>query len=266
MSTAAITARPATLGFGYFVNAYSRETRYEFLKMLRNRMYSFSVIGFPIMFYLLFGISMAHGTRDAVDTARYLLAGYSCFGMVAASLFGIGVGLANERANGWLDLKLASPMPPSAYIFAKVISCMVFALVIVGLLVTIGITLGGVHLNSTEFFSLCGVTLCGAIPFSAMGLFIAALVAPNAAPGVVNLIYLPMSFASGLWMPIEILPHCLQRIAPALPTYHFAQLALNIFGYARPGSMVSHWQAVAAFTLLLVTGAAFAFRHSAARS
>jgi ABC-2 type transport system permease protein len=266
MSTVAIAARPTTLSFHYFVNTYVRETKYEFLKMLRNRMYSFSVIGFPIMFYLLFGISMAHGRKEALDTARYLLAGYSCFGMVAASLFGIGVGLSNERANGWLDLKLASPMPPSAYIFAKVVSCMVFALMIVGLLVLIGITLGGVHMTPLEFLELSGITLCGAIPFSAMGLFIAAVVSPTAAPGVVNLIYLPMSFASGLWMPIEILPRWLQHIAPALPTYHYAQLALNIFGYARPGSMIVHWLALAGFTLALLAGAGLAFRSAAGRS
>jgi len=40
--------------------------------------------------------------------------------MVGAALFGIGVGLAADLGAGWLDLKRASPMPPLAYVLAKV--------------------------------------------------------------------------------------------------------------------------------------------------
>jgi ABC-2 type transport system permease protein len=43
-----------------------------------------------------------------------MLAGYSVFGMVGASLFGIGVALSSELNAGWLELKRASPMPPVA--------------------------------------------------------------------------------------------------------------------------------------------------------
>jgi ABC-2 type transport system permease protein len=55
-------------------------------------------------------------------------------------------------------------------------------------------------------------------------------------------------------MPVSVLPHWLQVIAPALPTYHLAQLALHIFGYARPGGMgmMVHWEALAGFTLLML--------------
>ena len=78
------------------------------------------------------------------------------------------------------------------------------------------------------------------------------LVPANAAPGIVNLIYLPMSFVSGLWIPIQYLPHWLQRIAPALPTYHLAQLMLGIFGYANQSSVASHWYGLAGFTLVML--------------
>jgi ABC-2 type transport system permease protein len=35
-----------------------------------------------------------------------------------------------------------------------------------------------------------------------------------------------MVIASGLWLPLEILPEFVQGLAPFLPTYHLAQLAL----------------------------------------
>jgi ABC-2 type transport system permease protein len=262
MATAAIAAPSRELTLRYYAHVLKQEVRYEFLKMLRLRAFSLSVIGFPVMFYLFFGGSNRHS-----DISRYLLASYSCFGMVGASLFGMGAGIASERAQGWLELKQASPMPRFAYLAAKTISCASFALIIVTLLVTIGVTLGGVTITTGEILKLAGITLAGAIPFASMGLLLSLLMPPTAAPGIINLIYLPMSFCSGLWMPITVLPHWMQRMAPALPTYHYAQLALNIFGYAQPGtSMLAHWEALLGFTCLMLGSAWLVFTRGEARS
>jgi ABC-2 type transport system permease protein len=262
MATAVIAARPQSLGFRYYIHVLRQEIRYEFLKMLRMRVFSLSVVGFPVMFYLLFGVANRH-----TEFARYLLASYSCFGMVGASLFGLGAGIAGERVQGWLELKQASPMPRLAYLVAKTVSCAGFAMLIVALLITIGLTLGGVTMSVAEGAKLIGITLAGAIPFASMGLLLALLMPANAAPGVINLIYLPMSFCSGLWMPLSMLPHWMQKIAPALPTYHYAQLALNIFGYARSGTgMLAHWEALLGFTCLMLGAAWLIFTRSEAKA
>jgi ABC-2 type transport system permease protein len=262
MATNAIAvSAPRSLNLGYYARIFRKETQYEFIRMLRTRAFSLSVIGFPVMFYLLFGSSNRHNMF-----ARYLMPSYSCMGVVSACLFGIGMGIALERAQGWLELKQASPMPRFAYLAAKTISCAAFALVIVAALVTLGITLGGVTLTAVEALKLAGVVLAGSIPFTAMGLLVALLVPANAGPGVINLIYLPMSFASGFWMPVNYLPHWLQVITPALPTYHLAQLALNIFGYAQSGSMLIHWEALAGFTLLMLGAAWIIFTRGEAKA
>jgi ABC-2 type transport system permease protein len=262
MATAVLALQAPRLSFGYYTNLLRKEIRYEFLRMLRLKVFSLSVIGFPVMFYLLFGTLNTHTLW-----ARYLLATYSCFGMVGAALFGLGAGIAMERAQGWLELKQASPMPRFAYLAAKTVSCAAFAMVIVSLLTIIGIALGGVHMTAMEFLALAGVTLAGAIPFASMGLLLSFLTPPNAGPGVINLVYLPMSFASGLWMPISALPHWMQRMAPALPTYHYGQLALNIFGYAQPGTpMSTHWEALVGFTCLMLGAAWLLFARSEAKA
>jgi ABC-2 type transport system permease protein len=262
MATAVVSARPEALSFGYYARVLAKEIRYEFLKMARLRAYSLSVIGFPVMFYLLFGVANRH-----TDFARYLLASYSCFGMVGASLFGLGAGIAMERMQGWLELKQASPMPRLAYLAAKTVACSAFALIIVALLVTLGVTLGGVSMTPMEALKLAGITLAGALPFASMGLLLSLVMPATAAPGIINLIYLPMSFLSGLWMPLALLPHWMQKIAPAMPAYHYAQLALNIFGYAQPGgSMSGHWEALLGFTCLMLGAAWLIFTRSEARA
>ncbi len=261
MAASAIAVHPASLGFGYYTKVFAKETRYEFVRMLRTKAFSLSVFGFPIMFYILFGSSNRHNMY-----AKYLLPSYSCMGIVSSCLFGIGMGIALERAQGWLDVKLASPMPRMAYLTAKIAGCAAIALSVAAALVVLSVTLGGVSLSAGQVLELFGVVLAGALPFTAMGFIIALLVPPNAGPGVINLIYLPMSFASGFWMPVDYLPHWLKVITPALPTYHLAQIALNIFGFAQPGNMLVHWEALAGFTLLMLGVAWIIFTRSEAKA
>jgi ABC-2 type transport system permease protein len=231
---------------------FRKETKYEFLKLLRAKSFSLSTIGFPVMFYVLFGIANRNSFTGNVHIAKYMLGGYACFGLIGATLFGIGVGLASELAAGWLELKRASPMPASAYLFAKCASAVAFGLIIVSILTAIATAFGGVSLTSIELIKMLGMTIIGSISFASLGLLLALLVPANAAPAIVNLIYLPMSFLSGLWVPLRFMPHWLQGIAPALPTYHLSQLMLSIFGYQDSMSLATHWNALIGFTLLML--------------
>ena len=248
----------ATNAIGYTRNMsqvlaiYRKETKYEFSKLLRTRSFSLAMIGFPLMFYALFGLTNRHEYQGNVHIAKYMLGGYACFGLIGAALFGIGVGLAAELSSGWLELKRASPMPVAAYLSAKYASAAAFGVIIVCVLTATGVAFGGVSLTMPEMVKMLGMTVVGSVSFASMGLLLALLVPANAAPGVVNLIYLPMSYLSGLWMPIRMMPHWLQQIAPALPTYHLAQLMLSIFGYQETGSsLTTHWNQLIGFTLLM---------------
>jgi ABC-2 type transport system permease protein len=75
---------------------------------------------------------------------------------------------------------------------------------------------------------------------------------PEQATGVANLIHLPLAFMSGLWIPLNQLPDVFRAIAPFLPQYHHAQLALQPIGATFGGSPVSHAAVLVGFTLLFV--------------
>ena len=258
-NTLALPPIPADLLFP--LRILLKETQYELARLLRSRVYSLSVIGFPIMFYLIFG--MANRGKPA---ALYLVAGYTCMGVVSACLFGIGLILAMERAQGWLELKRASPMPRLAYIGAKLMSSAAFGLIIATLLILLGTTLGGITVTGTQAAALAGIAIAGAFPFAAMGFFVAYLIPPNAGSGIINLIYLPLSFASGFWMPVSMLPHWLQAVAPVLPTYHLAQIAFTVVGLAPADGMALHWAVLGGFTLLMLAAAWITFLRSEAQA
>jgi ABC-2 type transport system permease protein len=241
---------------------YLKEAKYEFLKNLRLRMYTASVLSFPIMFYVLFGLVLnQHQAIAGTSIPTYLIATYGTFGVMGASLFGTAAGLASDRGLGWLQVKRASPMPPFAYFAAKVITSMIFSAVIVLALFLLGFTLGGVRMPMVDFARLLGTLVAGSLPFSAMGLALGYFTGPNSAPATINLIYLPMSFCSGLWVPFIFLPKMVRQIALVLPPYHLSQLALGIVGAGSHESSVAHWEVLAAFTMICLGVARIGFQR-----
>ncbi len=247
---------------------FRKETKYEFLKLLRAKSFSLATIGFPVMFYLIFGIANRGFTAGHIYFAKYLMASYACFGLIGAALFGVGVGMASEINAGWLEVKRASPMPPLAYLLAKIVTAIVFGLIITSILIVLGVSLGHVHITPVEVSKMLALAIPGSVVFTSMGLLLAQLVPSNAAPGIVNMIYLPMSFLGGLWMPLSQLPHWVQRIGALMPTYHLAQLMLSIFGpgYRSDGvSLHTHWFGLVGFALIML-GASWAVFSRAQRN
>ncbi|HTD29389.1 MAG TPA: ABC transporter permease [Xanthomonadaceae bacterium] len=246
----AMTAESSTRESGTVqgaMSAYALESKYEFLRVLRTPAFAGPTLLFPPLFYLLFGLLLNRGSSNA---AHYLFATYSVFGVMAPSLFGFGVGIAIERERGWLALKRVAPMPPGAYLLSKMAMAMLFAVIIYCVLAVMAFTLGGVRLAPEQWLLLGAIAACGVMPFCAMGLMIGARANANAAPAFVNLIYLPMAFLSGLWMPLTMLPHFVSQIAPLWPAYHLSQLALMVVGQVPVSGIAMHLLWVAGFTAM----------------
>jgi ABC-2 type transport system permease protein len=244
---------------------YVLESRFEITKLLRLPTYAISTLAIPLMFYAFFGLMFGGGRVGTVSQAEYLLATYGTFGVIAATLFGFGVSIAVERGQGWLLLKRASPMPPFAYFCAKIVTSVAFSTVVVALLFGMGAAFGGVHLAAAQWVALGGALVLGALPMCAIGLAIGSLAGPNSAPGIINIAYLPMSFVSGLWIPIAMLPPLVQHIAPWLPAYHLSQLALGTIGAGDGGEWWVHVLALLAFASVGLSAAAIGFRRDEGR-
>ncbi len=204
------------------------ETRLEILSLVRQPDFALPSLAFPLMFYVFFGLVFSMGGGMHMPT--YLIAAYGTFGVIAPALFSFGVGVAVERAEGWLRLKQASPAPPTAYVVAKTGLSLAFAAVVVLMLMALGALFGDVRLPRPGWFATFGVLVAGTIPFCALGLLIGMNVRGNAAPAVVNLLYLPMSLLSGLWIPIQLFPELLQKLAWVLPPFHLVQLTFRAVG------------------------------------
>jgi ABC-2 type transport system permease protein len=236
------------------LGAYLEEARSECLRYARNPAFMLPIMLFPGLFYLLFGVIMGHSEGQAAST--YLLASYGVFGVMSPGLFGFGVSLAIERESGLLTFKRALPMPPGAYLLGKMMMAMLAAGAVIVLLLVMALTLGHVFLSLAQMSGLLLTGMLGVLPFCALGMWVGTVFKGQGAPGMLQLIYLPMAFLSGLWFPLPMLPKFLQQIAPVWPSYHLDMLALAAVGM-KHGPLLGH--------VLVLMGFAVGFVWLAAR-
>lgn len=253
------TTHDAALGLGPVRRAciYVLEARAQFLTLARTPGFTIPTLVFPIMFYVFFGVVMSFSPM----APTFLLATYGVFGLIGPSLFGFGVGFATERDSGALLLKQTTPMPVAAYLLARVATALLFGMAIVISLFLIGAFAAEVTLYRGQWFALAGVVLASVVPFCAIGLAIGAWVHAQSAVAIVNLVYLPMAFLSGLWMPISLLPSFVQDLAVAFPAYHQSQLALKVLGMDQGGTVGVHVLMLGVFTVVSLVVAGFGFRR-----
>ena len=228
------------------------EIQCEFLSLLRMPRYSVSIVTFPVMFYVFFGVVLKNGPLNGIGPSVYVLCTMAAFGVMFAALMGLGVGIAAERGLGWLEVKRASPMPPAGWFIAKLVSALMFSAIIVTILFTLAVTLGGARMPVQQWAELGAALVGGALPFCALGFFLGYLITPNSAPAMINLVAMPMAFCSGMWVPLQFLPHPMNQIAQALPAYHLSEMTLAIAGATGHGRVVSHIQALAGITAVFV--------------
>ena len=237
------------------------QTRSELLMRWRIPAFSVTNLALPIVFFTFFGLPVAHVVRgDGVSIGAYLLASFGAYAVGNVMVYGFGIGVANERGMKIDRLMRASPLPPIVFMLAKVLTALVFSLVALVLLIGFGIVAGGIHQTPAVWATIILRLLAGSLPFIALGFAIGYWSGPNAAPALANLIYLPLSFASGLFVPLNQLPAFIQTLAPYLPSYHYAQLAWSALGAGREPLWVSLlW--LGGYTALFLTLAVRSYRR-----
>lgn len=260
LSQATMSAATAKHSIEGIAGIYLREAKYELLKLLRLPAFFIPSLGFPMMFYALFGLLLPSRSAD-YPMATYLLATYGAFGVIGIALFSLGIGVSTERAQGWLAVKRASPMPLPAYFFGKYAMTVIMSAILVTLLCLMGAIFGDVSLPGSQWARLILVLMLGGIPFCAAGIAVAYMVGPNSAPAVVNAFYLPSAFLSGLFIPVEMLPFFLRSFAQFLPPYHLGRLALTAIGIEPASKLWIHTGALAAFAVVFTIIAVVAYRR-----
>jgi ABC-2 type transport system permease protein len=237
---------PAPMPLGRVVRVYLAEAKYESIRMLRAPAFAVPFLLIPVALYAFFGALAARSNADP-NVPAYLFTGFSTFAAMGPALFGFGLALALEREQGVYKLKRALPMPPAAYLAAKVLMAMFFAAVSAGSVMIAALLLDRIDIGVPRMLGVLAILIGGTIPFSAIGLFLGARLSGKAAPAVVNLVYLAMIYLSGLFIP---LPESVRWIALFSPAFHLNQFCLAMAGVGSILLQSMHLAALAGVSVL----------------
>jgi ABC-2 type transport system permease protein len=234
------------------------QTKYGLLGLWRIPAFTTSGLLLPVMFFAFFGLPNAGRALNGINAGAYMLASFGAYAVGSMMVFNFGIGVAGDRAARLDVLYRATPLPPLIYLASRLIMEALFALLSLVLLFAFGAIAGGIRLEPVQWVQIIGRLIVGSIPFAALGFAIGYSVSAHAAPGIANLIYLPLSFGSGLFVPLPSMPEVVQRIAPFLPTYHFGQLAWGAAGApAEPLAVSIVWLAGYAAVFLAIAARGF---------
>jgi ABC-2 type transport system permease protein len=243
-----------------------RQTGAEFLKLWRVPAFSITSIFLPVMFYAFIGIGQSkQQIFPGVSFGAYFLASMAVYAVANVMIFSFGISVATERGQKMDVLMRATPMPPWLYLLSKCITALAFAAMTLVVLFPFAYFAGSVRLEPSEWVTLAYRVLLGSIPFIALGFAIGYLSGPNSAVAVINLIYLPTAFASGLFFPKQLLPQFIQNIAPYLPLHFFGQLGWDAIGAPTDGTVTTDWIYLAGYGVLFFALALWAYRREEGR-
>jgi ABC-2 type transport system permease protein len=244
-------------------SVFAAQTRAELTSMLRNPSSLVPTVLFPVMFWMFFGLPNARQTSsDGFNIGTYILTSFAMYSVIQTVLFNLGIFIAVERSTGWYRFQRTTPIRVYVMFAAKIVSVLLLALFALAVLLIVGAITGGVSLNLESWASLVARVLFGVLPFAALAVFIGYMSRnANAASPIINLIFFPMAFASGLFIPLRTLPEIVQKIAPFLPAYHSGELARVAAGVPSASSPWTHAIWILGFTAAFLALAVWAYRR-----
>jgi ABC-2 type transport system permease protein len=236
----------ATLPKTPVARAYWTEAKFETVRMLRSPGFAIPFLGLPVGLYLLFAV-LLYGDAVKKDPAMaaFMFLGFSVFGAMGPGMFGFGVSLALEREQGLFRLKRAVPAPAAAWLVAKMAMAVLFVAIIMATMLAAA-PLGHLQLPLGRVVAFTVVTIAGALPFCAIGLWVGSWASGKSAPAFVNLFYLPMIYLSGFLIPMPKSMLWLERLSPG---YYLDQLALWSVGGPRTASVAASVAVLAGLTI-----------------
>jgi len=236
--------------------------RFESRRLLRDpRLLLFSVIG-PVATYLIFSGWSAGDRPDGLDAPAAVMVGLAGYGAVAGVLM-VGSAVAQERAAGWLRQLRVTPLPAGHAVAVKALLGTLSAMPPVIAVGISGRLLHHVDLGPGRWTVLLLLMWAGTVPFALLGLAIGYGLTPQLAQATTFLVFLGLSVLGGLLVPVTYFPDGLRDLAPALPTYRYAELGWRSAAGLAPTP--SGLGVLTAWTVLFAAVAAWAYRRSTGR-
>jgi ABC-2 type transport system permease protein len=198
----------------------------------------------PVIFILLFVyiFGSAIHLADGGNYAEYLVGGMFGMAMIQTAS-GAAVGVAGDMDTGVIDRFRSLPIARSAVLAGRVVADLLTQVIGVAVLALTGLAVGwGIHNGIADALLAFGLVLLIAFAMTWVGAWAGMLVKnPEAAQAIGFVVFLPVSFVSNTFVPIQSMPGWIQPVAEWNPVSAVASACRELFGNPNPASTIPVW-------------------------
>jgi ABC-2 type transport system permease protein len=190
----------------------------------RSREAAFFTFLMPLIFLVLIGSVYGSSTVDGIRGSTYLLAGLLGYSVIATAFAGLAITLVVRRESGVLKRVRGTPLPTETFLASVIGSTLV--VIALGALAQVVVGRFVVDAGWPERpAELALALLVGAACFAALGLALTGVIrSAEGSSALVNAIYLPLVFVSGVFFSVNELPGFFQAVAEISPLTYLLRL------------------------------------------
>ncbi|MFY1633388.1 ABC transporter permease [Solwaraspora sp. WMMB335] len=202
------------------------------LDTLRMPAYWAPALGFPLVFFLLFGLVNARRFADLGLGSEYAITPFLLYTTLNVTVASLAAGVAADRENPWEQRLRLLPLSPLTRFAGRMLYVLAFNVISwIPLLVVAAFTTD-LRLSLLAWPVWLGAVVVGAIPFGLLGMAIGYRLAPQPAMMLANLLFMLLAFFGGLFVPVDYLPTALHAVVPYVPTYQYQYFVLALIDRA----------------------------------
>lgn len=174
---------------------------------------------FPAMLYAFFGANSGGGAWAANAMASFMV-----YAVLGVGFFQFGVTVAQDRESAFATWQRTLPGHVAYQWVARISASVVFVTIAVLCVVVVARVMTDVRLGAGAWMRLGFVCFICAITATLMGIALGSVSSARAAVPMANLVYLPLAYLGGLWVPPIAMPAAINTVSQWTPTRAMGEL------------------------------------------
>jgi ABC-2 type transport system permease protein len=229
----------------------------------------------PVLWLTIFGTAFSHVSQSSIPSLVNAVGGSSSIsylayitpGILAQSVLFIsiftGISMIWERDLGQLDRLLCSPVPRTAIVLGKSFTGGIRGLVQAAIVFVVAIVMEiNINFNPLYLAGVAAIVFTFGIGFSSLSIAISTMIKSRERIfGLVQLLTMPLFFASNALYPIQLMPHWLQIISLINPMSYAVDALRILMITGNFGRLLNDIEGLAISTMMFIILATMAFRR-----
>jgi ABC-2 type transport system permease protein len=241
-------------------NLIIAHTRYQALEQIRVPIGLVASTFFPAAAMLAFVVPFAGDDPVAATSATGSM---MLIGAISSALIASSINTAQDRELPWNPYLRTLPAGPFPRFAGRILTVLGTSLVAAVPVLVIAALLTAATATPAQLVLGVLTVLGTSIPFMLMGLFLGLSLSAKAAIGVSQVLYFPLAFLGGLFMPPQVMPGFVQAISSYTPTRGAAELIWAVTTGSTPQTLAVVMLGV--WTVLAALAAGWAYRRDEGR-